>query len=165
MDREGRGMELMEEVIDHINGNKEEFAGHIEGNLTIQERIKKLREKGWGGEPEIRAISQLANRPVEIWSPGDNGKPTVRKPYVPAPGSLKLAYYPGNHYNALFAERRPQPTTRVTEKEPHYTMASSTSNVNITPKANVMSTDRDHLAQSGGIKRVLSNDRKSGTGR
>ena len=107
MGRENEGIQLLEEVINHMMENSEEFSKYMEDDETIHEHIRKLRRYGWGGEPELRAISNLATRSVEIWTPGINGSPTLREPYVQAPGSIKLAYFPGNHYDALVEGIKP----------------------------------------------------------
>jgi hypothetical protein len=73
----------------------------MEDNEDLETHVKKLYQIGWGGEPEIRAATNLYGRQVEIWVPGIMGTPTIRLPYIQTEGSIKLAYYPGDHYNAL----------------------------------------------------------------
>ena len=54
-----------------------------------------------------------------MWTPGTLGKPMIRKEYPKAKGSIKLAYYQGNHYNAILADAdktpSPQPSRPIPE--------------------------------------------------
>jgi hypothetical protein len=162
--RAGQGKILMEEVVDHMMKNKKEFKGFMEDNESLETHIAKVRAIGWSGQPELLAISQLTSRPIEMWAPGDVGIPTIRKPYVPAPGSIKLAYYPGNHYDALLAGGKSRNLGELSSAKQESLRASPP--VEGSP---VMGNGNENvgasLATTAGSKRVLSNDSEKGTGR
>ena len=99
LNRPNQGLVIMEEVIAEMLANSSVYSGSTVGSLETH--IASLRKIGWGDHTEIHAISKIYNRKIEIWEPGIAGIPTVRDSYLPSPGSLKLAYYPGSHYDAL----------------------------------------------------------------
>jgi hypothetical protein len=162
--RVGQGQILMEEVIDHMIGNEATFKGFMEDDETLEAHIAKIRKIGWGGEPELAAISQLAGRPVEIWTPGEDGIPVIRKPYMPIEGSIKLAYYPGNHYNALSVDGN-QKGPSLSEESKQRGKHSSPSDEEAPKTGAKKIPARAPLSTANGNKRVMSNDSKKGTGR
>ena len=154
----------MEEVIDHMIENEATFKGFMEDDESLEAHIAKIRKIGWGGQPELAAISRLAGRPIEMWTPGDDGNPEIRKPYMAMAGSIKLAYYPGNHYNALSLDEN-QNGASLTKESKQGGKQSPPSDEEA-PKAGAKKIPaRAPLSTANGNKRVLSNDSKKGTGR
>jgi hypothetical protein len=154
----------MEEVIEHMTKNEATFKGFMEDDESLEAHIAKLRKIGWGGQPELAAISQLAGRPIEMWTPGDDGNPVIREPYSAMAGSIKLAYYPGNHYNALSVDENQKDA--CLSKEPKQGSSQSPPSDEEAPKAGARKIPaRAPLSTANLNKRVLSNDSKKGTGR
>ncbi len=110
------------------------------------------------------AISRMAGRPIEMWTPGDDGDPTIRKPYTATAGSIKLAYFPGNHYNALTTDESQTDAGRIKESKQGGMQSSPTDEE--PPKLGAKKIfARASLPTANGNKRVMSNDSKKGTGR
>jgi RNA recognition motif-containing protein len=101
LNRAGEGLEIMKEVTSEMRDNAEYYKGFMEDNQDLETHIRRIRSIGWAGEHEIRAVSKNFGRPIEIWELGIAGRPVIRKPYGQEEGSIKLAYYPRNHYNSL----------------------------------------------------------------
>ena len=125
--RKDEGPLILKEVIEEMINNPGLYLDFMEDNMDIAQHVGILASKGDGGEPELRAISKLYGRPIEMWTPGPLGVPLVTKEYPKAKGSIKLAYYDGNHYNAILADAddtlAPQPNRSIPE------VGSSTSGI------------------------------------
>uniref|UniRef100_A0A7S4MQ37 ubiquitinyl hydrolase 1 n=1 Tax=Odontella aurita TaxID=265563 RepID=A0A7S4MQ37_9STRA len=70
----------------------------------FREYIKRKRVDGiHGNNPEIQAISELYNRPVEVFVPDSGAKPIniFHAEYKTADAPIRLSYHDGNHYNAV----------------------------------------------------------------
>eukprot|EP00978_Attheya_sp_CCMP212_P031790 scaffold121422_cov41-Attheya_sp.AAC.1 len=66
--------------------------------------ICRKRENGiHGNNPEIQAISELFNRPVEVFVPENGAEPIniFHEEYKTADVPIRLSYHDGNHYNAV----------------------------------------------------------------
>ena len=56
-----------------------------------------------GNNPEIQAISELFNRPVEVFTPDQGATPLniFQSAYKTQDAPIRLSYHDGNHYNAV----------------------------------------------------------------
>jgi len=56
-----------------------------------------------GNNPEIQAISELYNRPVEVFVPENGAEPIniFHAEYKTSDAPIRLSYHDGNHYNAV----------------------------------------------------------------
>ena len=56
-----------------------------------------------GNNPEIQAISELFNRPIEVFSPENGATPLniFHAEYKTDDAPIRLSYHDGNHYNAV----------------------------------------------------------------
>ncbi len=56
-----------------------------------------------GNNPEIQAISELFNRPVEVFVPGNGATPLniFHAEYKTSDAPIRLSYHDRNHYNAV----------------------------------------------------------------
>jgi OTU domain-containing protein 5 len=56
-----------------------------------------------GNNPEIQAISELFNRPVEVYTPENAATPLniFHAEYKTDDAPIRLSYHDGNHYNAV----------------------------------------------------------------
>ena len=56
-----------------------------------------------GNHTEIQAISELFNRPVEVFCPENGAKPLniFHAEYKTSDAPIRLSYHHGNHYNAV----------------------------------------------------------------
>jgi hypothetical protein len=92
--------ELRERVMDFMARNEEHYSSFVDGNF----RDYILRKRGGGvhgNHAEIQAISELYNRPVEVYQ--DDGTPMniFHQEYKTADPPIRLSYHDGNHYNAV----------------------------------------------------------------
>jgi OTU domain-containing protein 5 len=66
--------------------------------------IRRKRQDGvQGNTPEIQAISELFNRPIEVFSPENGSTPLniFHAEYKTDDAPIRLSYHDGNHYNAV----------------------------------------------------------------
>ena len=66
--------------------------------------IERKRQDGvHGNNPEIQAISELFNRPIEVFSPDNGASPLniFHAEYKTDDAPIRLSYHDGNHYNAV----------------------------------------------------------------
>ena len=99
--REGQGKRIMEEAIDEMKRNPDEYRGAVSDN-DLDRHVRGLRNYGWADEPELGAMRALFGRSFEIWTPDEDGKAVPRNNlYAESENSIKLVYFPGRHYDAL----------------------------------------------------------------
>lgn len=66
--------------------------------------IQRKRQDGvHGNNPEIQAISELFNRPIEVFSPENGASPLniFHAEYKTDDAPIRLSYHDGNHYNGV----------------------------------------------------------------
>lgn len=71
---------------------------------SFPDYIKRKRQEGvHGNNPEIQAISELFNRPIEVFSPEGGATPLniFHAEYKTDDAPIRLSYHDGNHYNAV----------------------------------------------------------------
>ena len=74
------------------------------GTDSFATYIARKRHLGvHGNNPEIQAISELFNRPVEVYTPEQGAEPLniFQTAYKTSDVPIRLAYHDGNHYNAV----------------------------------------------------------------
>lgn len=96
--------EVRRRCMDFMQGESEHFAKFI-SDENFQDYIQRKRKDGvHGNNPEIQAISELYNRPVEVYVPDNGGKAPINifhAEYKTADAPIRLSYHDGNHYNAI----------------------------------------------------------------
>lgn len=98
--------EVRERCLDFMEQNEEHYSAFVatdEGDLTFQDYIARKRSNGvHGNNPEIQAISELYNRPVEVYT-ADSSQPMniFHAEYKTSDPPIRLSYHDGNHYNAV----------------------------------------------------------------
>jgi OTU domain-containing protein 5 len=83
--------------------DKEHFSQFVTGE-PFSEYISRKRLDGvHGNNPEIQAISELFNRPIEVFTPETGAKPLniFHAEYKTDDAPIRLSYHDGNHYNAV----------------------------------------------------------------
>jgi OTU domain-containing protein 5 len=79
-------------------------------NEGFSDYIARKRQSGvHGNNPEIQAISELFNRPVEVFTPNFVEKPMniFHAEYKTADEPIRVSYHDGNHYNAVIHPLKP----------------------------------------------------------
>jgi OTU domain-containing protein 5 len=95
-------MDVRQQCLDHISKDKEHFSQFVEGE-EFSAYIERKRQEGvHGNNPEIQAISELFNRPVEVFTPATGAKPIniFQSEYKTSDVPIRLCYH-DNHYDAV----------------------------------------------------------------
>eukprot|EP00979_Chaetoceros_neogracilis_P019208 scaffold11980_cov287-Chaetoceros_neogracile.AAC.4 len=82
---------------------QEHFAQFVTDEPFQSYVLRKRQDGVHGNNPEIQAISELFNRPVEVFIPSNGAIPlnTFQSEYKTGDAPIRLAYWDGNHYNAV----------------------------------------------------------------
>ena len=96
--------EVRERCLDYMAANEEHYSNFVaDEDRTFPDYIARKRRDGvHGNHAEIQAISELFNRPVEVYS-ADSSKPMniFHAEYKTSDPPIRLSYHDGNHYNAV----------------------------------------------------------------
>jgi OTU domain-containing protein 5 len=81
----------------------EHFSQFVTGEKFSMYIRRKRREGVHGNNLEIQAISELFNRPIEVFSPENGSAPLniFHAEYKTDDAPIRLSYHDGNHYNAV----------------------------------------------------------------
>mmetsp|Transcript_17957 Transcript_17957/g.23791 ORF Transcript_17957/g.23791 Transcript_17957/m.23791 type:complete len:866 (+) Transcript_17957:404-3001(+) len=97
--------EIRKRCLDFMAKDEEHFSQFVtDGDQTFQDYILRKRMDGvHGNHTEIQAISELFNRPVEVFVPDNGAKPIniFHAEYKTSDVPIRLSYHDGNHYNAV----------------------------------------------------------------
>ena len=96
--------QVREQCLNFMAVNKEHFGQFMTAEETFESYISRKRQIGvHGNNPEIQAISELFNRPVQIFSPSTGANPLniFHKEYKTSDAPIRLSYHDNNHYNAV----------------------------------------------------------------
>lgn len=101
--------EVRERCMDFMAANEEHFGEFVTGETYVEYIARKRLDAVHGNNPEIQAISELYNRPVEVYTPDRGGVPLniFHEEYGTADMPIRLSYHDGNHYNAVIDPIRP----------------------------------------------------------
>lgn len=102
--------EVRERCLDFMAQNEEHYSNFVaatDEDRTFQDYIARKRRDGvHGNHAEIQAVSELYNRPVEVYSV-DTSSPSCKPmnifhaEYKTSDPPIRLSYHDGNHYNAV----------------------------------------------------------------
>lgn len=108
--------QVREQCLDFMARNEEHYSNFVAAEaLSFQDYITVKRRDGvHGNHAEIQAVSELFNRPVEVYqsSSGGGGSNNTNSPtiqpmnifhaeYTTADPPIRLSYHNNNHYNAV----------------------------------------------------------------
>jgi OTU domain-containing protein 5 len=88
----------------HQGKNEEHYSQFLTDEEPFHEYMRRKRLDGvHGNHVEIQAISELYNRPVEVYTPENGVKPIniFHTEYKTSDHPIRLSYHDGNHYNAV----------------------------------------------------------------
>ncbi|POO01278.1 OTU domain-containing protein 5/Otubain-like deubiquitinase [Trema orientale] len=98
--------ELMRQMcIDYMERERDHFSQFITEGFTSYCK-RKRRDKVYGNNAEIQALSEMYNRPIHIYSYGTEPINIFHGNYNTDTPPIRLSYHHGNHYNALVDPRR-----------------------------------------------------------
>jgi OTU domain-containing protein 5 len=83
--------------------DQEHFSQFVIDEPFPQYVARKRKDGVHGNNPEIQAISELFNRPVEVFTPENGSNPLniFHAEYKTDDAPIRLSYHDGNHYNAV----------------------------------------------------------------
>lgn len=99
------------ECCEYLAKNKEQFKNFVAYGITFKSYVKGMRSLGeWGGDPEIRAMEEVYDRPFVIYEVSQDGDSTEPRqihfndlPEKELEGvePIRLSYHGLNHYNSV----------------------------------------------------------------
>ncbi|XP_004487483.1 OVARIAN TUMOR DOMAIN-containing deubiquitinating enzyme 6 isoform X2 [Cicer arietinum] len=92
--------------IDYMERERDHFSQFITEGFTSYCK-RKRRDKVYGNNAEIQAMSEMYNRPIHIYSYSTEPINTFHGSYNTDTPPVRLSYHQGNHYNSLVDPRRP----------------------------------------------------------
>eukprot|EP00980_Cylindrotheca_fusiformis_P006360 scaffold1356_cov123-Cylindrotheca_fusiformis.AAC.41 len=95
--------DVRKQCMDFMDRDKEHFSQFVTGEPFDQYIERKRNDGVHGNNPEIQAISELFNRPVEVFCPENGATPLniFHAEYKTDDAPIRLSYHDGNHYNAV----------------------------------------------------------------
>jgi len=93
---------------DYMEAEREHFSQFV--TEDINEYIKRKRvDKSYGNNIEIQAMSEIYNRPIEVYSAVSGDKPLnlFHNSYKTDAPPMRISYHNGNHYNSIFDPKNP----------------------------------------------------------
>jgi len=101
--------EVRRRCLDFMKREEAHYSQFVTGEPFCDYIERKSRNGVHGNNPEIQAISELYNRPVEVYVPENGPKPLniFHKEYTTSDVPIRLSYHDGNHYNAVIDPYRP----------------------------------------------------------
>ncbi|KAL2485576.1 OTU-like cysteine protease family protein [Abeliophyllum distichum] len=97
--------EVRQMCIDYMERERDHFSQFITEGFTSYCK-RKRRDKVYGNNVEIQALSEMYNRPIHIYSYSTEPINTFHGSYNTDMPPIRLSYHHGNHYNSLVDPRR-----------------------------------------------------------
>jgi len=96
-------MDVRRRCLDFMAKDEAHFSEFVVDEPFMQYILRKRQNGVHGNNPEIQAISELYNRPVELFVPTNGATPIniFQAAYKTCDAPLRLSYHDGNHYNAV----------------------------------------------------------------
>ncbi|XWS28537.1 hypothetical protein CRYUN_Cryun25bG0078600 [Craigia yunnanensis] len=91
--------------IDYMEQERDHFSQFITEGFTSYCK-RKRRDKVYGNNVEIQALSEMYNRPIHIYSYSTEPINIFHGSYNTDTPPIRLSYHHGNHYNSLVDPRR-----------------------------------------------------------
>ncbi|XP_058088037.1 OVARIAN TUMOR DOMAIN-containing deubiquitinating enzyme 6 isoform X2 [Magnolia sinica] len=91
--------------IDYMEKERDHFSQFITEGFTSYCK-RKRRDKVYGNNMEIQALSEMYNRPIHIYSYSTEPINIFHGSYNTDTPPIRLSYHHGNHYNSLVDPRR-----------------------------------------------------------
>ncbi|XVF46949.1 hypothetical protein PTKIN_Ptkin03bG0069300 [Pterospermum kingtungense] len=91
--------------IDYMERERDHFSQFITEGFTSYCK-RKRRDKVYGNNVEIQALSEMYNRPIHIYSYSIDPINIFHGSYNTDTPPIRLSYHHGNHYNSLVDPRR-----------------------------------------------------------
>uniref|UniRef100_A0A1D1Z6K1 ubiquitinyl hydrolase 1 n=1 Tax=Anthurium amnicola TaxID=1678845 RepID=A0A1D1Z6K1_9ARAE len=91
--------------IDYMERERDHFSQFVTEGFTSYSK-RKRRDKVYGNNVEIQALSEMYNRPIHIYSYSTEPINIFHGGYNTDTPPIRLSYHRGNHYNSLVDPRR-----------------------------------------------------------
>jgi len=94
---------IRDKVMDYILHEKEYFKDFIEGG-NVEDYVARKKLNGtWGDDVEIQALSEIYNRPIEIYAYSNQPMRTFHE-LVSSKDPFRLSYHGKSHYNSIVSK-------------------------------------------------------------
>jgi len=95
--------EIRKRCLDFMEADEPHFGQFVTEESFHDYIVRKRHDGVHGNNPEIQAISELFNRPIEVFVPENGAKPLniFHAEYKTGDAPIRLSYHDGNHYNAV----------------------------------------------------------------
>jgi len=95
--------DVRKQCMDFMERDQEHFSQFVTGEPFSEYVARKRQDGVHGNNPEIQAISELFNRPVEVFTPETGASPLniFHEEYKTDDAPIRLSYRDGNHYDAI----------------------------------------------------------------
>mmetsp|Transcript_11380 Transcript_11380/g.21289 ORF Transcript_11380/g.21289 Transcript_11380/m.21289 type:complete len:263 (+) Transcript_11380:159-947(+) len=100
-DADSHNMEVRTRCMDFMAKEQAQF---VPTHEPFSLYIERMRHDGvHGNNPEIQGISELYNRPIQVFTPSNGATPIniFQSDYKTSDVPIRLAYHDANHYNAI----------------------------------------------------------------
>lgn len=97
-------VEVRKNCMDYMEREREYFQPFLPMDEDFEAYIsRKRQDKVHGNNPELQALSEIYNRPIEIFCPQNGGEPIniFQSELKTSDLPIRLSYEDGNHYNAI----------------------------------------------------------------
>lgn len=99
--------EVRKRCMDHMERDRDHYSQFVAEDFNEYIR-RKRRDKEYGNHVEIQAISEIYNRPIEVYAYGHRDPINIfHKHYFTEYAPIRLSYHYGNHYNSVIDPENP----------------------------------------------------------
>ena len=96
--------DVRRQCMDFMSSDPEHFGNFVVGEDFADYIARKRQDGVHGNNPELQALSELFNRPVEVFTPQAGAEHPINifhAEYKTSDPPIRLSYHDGNHYNAV----------------------------------------------------------------
>jgi len=99
--------QVRKSCMDHMEACRDYYKDFIDSEDFSQYIARKRSDRVHGNNPELQAISEIYNRPVEVYIDGADPSNTLDPGGTERNAPLRLSYHENCHYNAVLDPQNP----------------------------------------------------------
>lgn len=99
--------QVRQSCMDHMEACRSYYQDFIDGEGFSEYIARKRQDRVHGNNPELQAISEIYNRPVEVYVDGAEPSNTLDPGGADRNPPLRLSYHENCHYNAVMDPENP----------------------------------------------------------
>merc|ERR1711916_306749 len=97
---------VREQTLNYMDRNRDHFAQFVSGDFDAYVR-RKRQLRVYGDHAEIQAMSEIYNRPIEVYSEDVVPLNIFQGRTASSNAPIRLSYHGGNHYNSIIDPASP----------------------------------------------------------